>query len=149
MRNDVRYLKAWRDHQSGDALLASGLGLTILASNNFIGDERDDISFVKTVTLIHSYMTAGGRITKPVTPYENLDDGWTEKQRENYIKKLKTLMDRGNDALEEESRAVASGIWRQLFGDRFPTVEEEAETKSSAPLVTSAPAILGNDGRSG
>jgi hypothetical protein len=149
LRNDVRYLKAWRDHQGGDALLATGLGLTILASNYFIADERDDVSFLKTVTFIHSYMNAGGSITKPVTPYENLDGGWTAKQRENYIKKLKTLMDRGNDALEEESRAVASGIWRQIFGDRFPIVDEEDEKKSSTPLVTSAPAILGNDGRSG
>lgn len=143
LRHDVRYLKAWRDHQGGDALLASGLGVTILASNNFIGDDRDDVSFVKTVTLIYSYMSAGGRITKPVRPYEHLDDGWTQNQRDNYIKKLKTLMDRGNDALEEESRAVASGIWRQIFGSRFPVVEEEKK------LVTPAPAILGNDGRSG
>jgi hypothetical protein len=149
VRHDVRYLKAWRDHQGGDALLAGGLGLTILASNNFIADERNDVSFVKTVRLIHSYMSAGGKITKPVAPYENLDDCWTTTERENYIKKLKTLMDRGNDALEEESKAVASGIWRQLFGGRFPTVEPEEEQKNSAPLVTPGPAILGNDGRSG
>lgn len=151
LRNDTRYLKAWREHQGGDALLASGLGLTILAANNFIGDERDDISFVKTVTLIHSYMIAGGKITKPVKPYENLDDGWTAKERENYIKKLKSLMDRGNDALEEEDRAVASGIWRQIFGSRFPIVKPEKESASSASkvLVTSSSPILGNDGRSG
>lgn len=147
LRHDVRYLKAWRDHQGGDALLASGLGLTILASNNFIDDSRVDVSFVKTVTLIHSYMSAGGRITKPVKPYEHLDDGWTQNQRNNYIKKLQTLMDRGNDALEEVSRAVASGIWRQIFGNRFPIVEEE--NKNAAPLRTPYPAILGNDGRSG
>ncbi len=147
LRHNVRYLKAWRDHQSGDALLASGLGVTILASDNFIGNVRDDVSFVKTVTLIHSHMSAGRRIKKPVRPYETLDEGWTQNQRDNYIKKLKTLMDRGNDALEEESRAVASGIWRQIFGSRFPIVEEEK--KNSAPLVTPYPAILGNDGRSG
>lgn len=151
LRNDIRYLKGWRDHQGGDAQLASGCGLTILASNNFIADERDDISFVKTVGLIYGYLNAGGKITKPVTPYENLDDAWTSRQRENYIKKLKTLMDRGNDALEEESRTVASGIWRQLFGDRFPIVEAEEEAKSYAASAvrTGAPAILGHDGRSG
>jgi hypothetical protein len=150
LRHIVRYLKAWRDHQGGDALLASGLGLTILASDNFIADDRLDVAFIKAVTRIHSHMSAGGRITKPVRPYENLDDGWTSKEREDYVKKLKTLMDRGNDALDEESKSVASGIWRQIFGSRFPTVEEE-KTKSAAPyvMVSSRPPILGNDGRSG
>ncbi len=150
VRDDIRYLKAWRDHQGGDALVASGVGLTILAVNHFIGDERADVSFVKTVAVMHAYLSAGGKITKPVTPYENLDDGWTDSQRENYLKKLKTLMDRGNDALEEESRAIASGIWRQLFGNRFPTVEEDQTKSFAASAVrTSRPAILGNDGRSG
>ncbi len=150
LRNNTRYFKGWRDHQAGDALLASGCALTILVSNQFISDDRDDVSFVKTVTLVYGYLSAGGNITKPVTPYEHLDDKWTDRQRENYTKKVKTLMDRGNDALNEESRAVASWIWRQLFGNRFPIVEEE-ETKSFAASAvrTSRPAILGNDGRSG
>ncbi len=143
LRYVIRYLKAWRDHQGGDALLASGLGLTILASDNFIADDCDDVAFVKTATRIHSHMNAGGNIIKPVRPYEHLDEGWTQNQRDNYIKKLKALMDRGSDALEEESRTVASGIWKQIFGSRFPIVEEAKK------LVTPAPAILGNDGRSG
>lgn len=150
LRNDIRYLKAWRDHQGGDALMASGCGLTILGSNNFVLDERDDVSFVKTVTLVYGYLSAGGKITKPVAPYENLDAKWTDRQRENYIKKVKALMDRGNDALNEESRAVASGIWRQMFGNRFPVVEEDATKSLAASAIrTSRPAILGNDGRSG
>jgi cyclic GMP-AMP synthase DncV-like protein len=152
LRDHIRYLKGWRDHQGGDALLASGCALTILASNHFIADGRDDVSLVKTVSLIHSYMAAGGKITKPVTPYENLDGAWTQRQRENYIKKLKNFVDRGNDALAEESKAVASGIWRQLLGNRFPVVEEEEKSNKAyagSALRTSAPAILGNDGRSG
>lgn len=150
VRDDIRYLKAWRDHQGGDAQVASGVALTILAANHFIGDERQDVSFVRTVSVMHAYLSAGGKITKPVTPYENLDDGWTDSQRANYLKKLKNLRDRGNEALEEKSRAVASGIWRQLFGSRFPTVEEDQAGFLAASAVrTSRPAILGNDGRSG
>lgn len=150
LRSNTRYFKGWRDHQGGVALLASGCALTILVSNQFIADERDDVSFVKTVSLIHGYLSAGGKITKPVTPYENLDAQWTEKQRGDYIRKVKALIDRGNDALNEEAKAVASGIWRQIFGDRFPTVEEdEAKSLAASAITTSRPAILGNDGRSG
>lgn len=152
LRDDIRYLKEWRDHQGGDALLASGCALTILGSDHFISDGRDDVSLVKTVSLIHAYMSAGGHITKPVTPYENLDARWTQRQREGYIAKLKNFVDRGNDALAEESKAVASGIWRQLFGSRFPVVEDEEKSMkayAASALRTSRPAVLGNDGRSG
>jgi cyclic GMP-AMP synthase DncV-like protein len=148
-RNLVRYLKAWRDFQQGDALLVSGLGLTILASDHFHVDARDDISLVRTAEKIYAHLLVGNHITKPVTPYENLDESWTENDRKAWLKKMKNLVDRGNDALAEKKKSTASGIWRQLLGDRFPLAEGEGEESSrSAPLRTSAPAILGSDGRS-
>lgn len=112
LRYIVRYLKAWRDYQQGGAVVASGLALTILTANHFTADDRDDVALVKTVEAIYTYIEWGGSITKPVTPYEDLAADWTDNQRANFLTKLKNLRDRGRDALDEEEKSVASGIWQ-------------------------------------
>lgn len=141
LRYIVRYLKAWRDYQQGGAVVASGLALTILTANHFTADDRDDVALVKTVEAIYTYIEWGGSITKPVTPYEDLAADWTDNQRANFLTKLKNLRDRGRDALDEEEKSVASGIWRRLLGDRFPEVQPDDSNKTNA-FKTSQPAIL-------
>ena len=59
--------------------------------------------------------------------------------------RLKILRDRGQDALDEEDRSTASGIWRKLLGERFPEVKAIAESGSSsggAVIKSPAPIIL-------
>lgn len=142
----ARYLKGWRDFQGGDAKIASGLALTILASNHFIKCDRDDEALVKVVGAMVSHLEWGGSIKKPVTPFEDLSANWTSDQRSKFIAKLKTLRDRGQDALDEDEDAegleTATGIWRQLLGDRFPLVEAPEKNKSGAPLQTPSPVII-------
>lgn len=144
----VRYLKGWRDYQQGGARIASGLALTILAANHLVTDERDDVALVRTVAAIYTHLELGGRIAKPVVPYEDLAADWTPTQRANFLSKLKNLRDRGQDALDEEERSVASGIWNKLFGGRFVVVApDDAGAKRggpSTPLQTARPAILPN-----
>lgn len=148
LRSVVRYLKGWRDKQQGGASIASGLALTILATDHFVADERDDISLVRTVERIYAHLEGGGKISKPVTPYEDLSEKWTEIQRNNFLTKLKNLRDRGQDAIDEEDLSVASGIWNKLLGDRFEVVapddEDSKQDTSSSRLKTSQPALLPN-----
>lgn len=153
LRNVVRYLKAWRDHHCRDGTaVASGLGYTILAVNSYVASDRDDLSFAETAKAIFSHMYFNGSIRKPTPPYEDLTSWWDQTKRENFLSKLETLKDRCNEAIEESDKGVAAKIWkRRVFGYRFPDYEEPEEggTKNrSAVYVTSAPAILGNDGRS-
>lgn len=155
LRNITRYLKSWRDHhRSGGAAAASGLGYTILAVNNYVPDEGDDIAFAETVKAIYNHMKYNGTIRKPTFPFEDLTSWWDETKRANFLSKLESLRDRCVDAIEEEDKAVAAKIWqRRVFGYRFPDYEPEdgddgSTKRNAAPLRTSAPAILGSDGRS-
>ncbi|MDQ3802795.1 MAG: hypothetical protein M3416_02945 [Acidobacteriota bacterium] len=153
LRRVTRYLKAYRDHQGGGAAAASGLGYTVLAVNNFVSHERDDVAFAETVKAVYVHMKYNKTIRKPTFPYEDLTSWWDETKRANFMSKLESLRDRSVDAVEEEGKEVASKIWsRRVFGSRFPIYEPEEEaakkSASAAPLRTSAPAILGSDGRS-
>jgi hypothetical protein len=147
VRRLTLYLKGWRDKQKSGLAKVSGLSLTILVANNFQADDRDDVALVETVKKMCTHMEYNGCIWKPVTPFENVAAGWTTSQKSNFLEKLKTLRDRGQDALDEEDDVRASKIWQKQFGDRFPLAEEEVESKSAA-IRTAAPAILGSDGRS-
>ncbi len=145
LRRIVRYLKAWKDYQRDrGAGVAKGLALTILAAEIFVTDARDDVAFTKTVGAAYTRLSANLIIRKPVTPFEDLVSSWTQKQRENFLERLVQLRDRGNDALAEEDRETAAKIWQKVLGNRFPDVEPMKEKA----LQTSAPAILGSDGRS-
>lgn len=146
-RRLVRYLKGWRDYQGAISSTASGLAMTILTVNHYWSDDRDDVALVRTVDAIHAHLRAGGRVVKPTTPYDDLSARWSQAQRDRLIEKLGNLKDRGQDALDDAKRSVASGIWQRQFGDRFPKVEDEKSSEGGARR-TSAPAVLGNDGRS-
>lgn len=154
LRNVVRYLKAWRDHHSsGGAAAASGLGYTILAVNNYVPNERDDLAFAETAKAIYLHMQYNGSIRKPVFPQEDLTSWWDQTKRENFLLKLEALRDRSSEAIEEADKSVAAKIWkRRVFGYRFPDYDEPEDGGNrkdhAAAQVTSRPAILGNDGRS-
>jgi hypothetical protein len=145
----VRYSKAWKDYQRDrGAGVAKGLALTILMTETFVSDARDDIAFVKTVSAAYARLSTNISIRKPLTPFEDLTAAWTTKQREDFLERLKQLRDRGNDALDEEDKAKAAKIWQKVLGDRFPDAEPEEDTKKEKAFRTSAPAIIGSDGRS-
>jgi hypothetical protein len=153
LRSVTRYLKAWRDHhRTTGAGAVSGLGCTILVVSHFVASTQDDIAFVETVKQIYRHMEEKGTIKKPTFPFEELTSWWDETKRANFMSKLESLKDRCVDAMEEEDKSVASKIWsRRVFGARFPIYEPEGDDgnkKNAAPLRTSAPAILGGDGRS-
>lgn len=143
LRQILRYLKGWRDFQKALGSTASGVALTILAVNHYVARDRDDQALVDTAAAIYWHLYLGGTVCKPVSPYEDLSARWKSTERDAFVAKLKDLKDSGQDALDEEELSVATDIWRQLLGDRFPKVEAQDKAKK-----TSAPAIIGNDRRS-
>lgn len=147
IRRVVRYLKGWRDFKRAIDSTASGLALTILTVNHHQDDTRDDVALTRTAGAIHSHLSAGGMVRKPLSPYDILSAKWTQPQRDKLIAKFANLRDRGQDALDEEDKPTAADIWRNLLGDRFPKCEQKQQNSDSA-RKTSAPAILGSDNRS-
>lgn len=154
LRRIVKYLKAWADYknQSASTKMPSGIIVTILVANNFVSsDGRDDEALVGTVRNILDTLEESFSCKKPVEPYEDLLEGWSDTRKDNFLNKLNTLCDKGNQALELESgkEEDASLKWQDLLGDRFPKHETPKKEHSEAARSTSAPAALyHNNGRS-
>jgi len=154
LKRIVKYLKAWADYknQNSSTKMPSGIILTILAANNFVSsDDRDDEALVGTVRNILDTLEESFSCEKPVEPYEDLFEGWSDTRKNNFLNKLNTLCDKGNQALELDSdkKEEASLKWQDLLGDRFPKHETTTKNQSETAKATFAPAALyGNDGRS-
>lgn len=151
LRRIVQYLKAWKDETEGTVKFPSGMLLTILASDHYVSDdaERDDAALVSTAKAIHEALSASFSTTKPVVPHEELLADWSDTRRDGFLSRLSTLVNRGAKALEEEDKVKASEEWIKVFGSRFPKHEPpKGGGATEAALRTSAPAVLGNHGRS-
>lgn len=131
----IKYLKAWGDFVSCDL---TGIMYTILSAEHlYAKEDRDDICLVKTVENIVNHLTLIRSIKRPVTPFENLIEGWSKSKLDRVISQLEKLKDKGNNALNESNDEKANEIWQSLLGDRFPnhaSVDEQF-TKSNAPNV--------------
>ncbi|MFF0830671.1 cyclic GMP-AMP synthase DncV-like nucleotidyltransferase [Brevibacillus sp. NPDC003359] len=152
LKRAVRYFKAWKDKKEGETKLPSGMILTILAANYFVSDHpnNDDEAFIATAKAIHDSLSESFSLTRPVFPSEELISDWSETKQNNFLTKLENLVKKGGEALEEQDKTKASKKWSTLFGDRFPeyTPPEETETEKNSVFKSSAPAVLGNHGRS-
>lgn len=152
LKRVVRYLKAWKDFKESETKLPSGMHLTILAANYFVSDhpDDDDAALTATAKAIHVGLSESFSLTRPVFPSEELLEDWSETRRNNFLTKLENIVKKGGEALEEQDKVKASKKWIRLFGDRFPeyTPPEENETEKNSVFRSSAPAVLGNHGRS-
>lgn len=149
LRRLVRYTKGWKDFKRDDGTaVAKGLMLSILVAETFLTDHRDDVALARTIDAVNMRMKQNIVVFKPVTPFENLTAGWTKKQRDDFMACLQQFRDLAADAVAENDKAKAAKIWQKLFGDRFPGAEPEPDKKKESAHRTSAPAIIGTDGRS-
>jgi hypothetical protein len=149
LRRLVRYAKAWKDFKRNHLPSAvKGLMLTILVAETFSTSHRDDLALASSIDRANSRMKASLVVKKPVAPFENLADGWAGKWRTDFLEQLQQFRDLSADATAEKDRAKAAKIWQKLLGERFPDAEPDPDKAKGKALKTSAPAIIGRDGRS-
>lgn len=151
LRRIIRYFKAWADYQeqNGSEKMPSGVTLTVLACQQFESStDHDDSSLVGTARKIVTILEFSKVITRPVDPFDDLAKDLSQKQIDNFIKKLQTLRDVGGEAIKETSKTKASEKWQRLLGDRFPKHEPSDDEKKPSVLSTGAPAILPSHERS-
>lgn len=125
LRRIIRYLKAWRDFKSGN--LPSGLILSILATNNFHPDSRDDIALLNTLLNIQHSLIVSFSCYRPTTPQnEDLLQKYSLSDKQYFYNQLNRLIKSAKYALDEKTEPKdACKIWKQHFGDRFPCEIEE------------------------
>jgi len=137
LRNIVCYLKAWADFQSGRlGVMPSGLILTVLASNHFYADERDDIAFANTIGAISNAVGSVFYLYNPVDAGEELTARLTEAQKKRFQEAILDTADAATEAINSDDTHEAAKIWRKQFGDRFPAVEKEKDNDQKKKIAT-------------
>lgn len=129
LKRIVRYLKAWRDKQnkSYSTKLPSGLVLTILATNDYSENDRDDIAFRDTLRKIKATIDANYECKRPTT---KKDEDLLEKYSESHFKeRLSKLIDAGNKAIAESNSKEGCKKWQKQMGDRFLCSNIDDSTK--------------------
>lgn len=145
LRRIVRYLKRWKDYKEVNL---KGIELTILAVNNFEESPgRDDDALRYTVSNIIDTLDVSFSCIKPVEPKDDLLEGSSQTRIDSVMSSLRKLLEALESAKEIESDKEASEILIKVLGNSFPLLDDR--TADKAFTVTSAPAVLKRDGRSG
>jgi len=138
LKRIVRYLKAWRNFReinNTNLSLPSGFILTILATNNYIVDDNDDIAFRKTIESIKQELDNKFECYRPTPPTdEDLFEDYSETKRINFLNALDSLIKACQNADEEKNFKKASEHLQKHFGERFPTGEDKDKESKNKEL---------------
>ena len=119
--------------------------LTVLVSESYVEDARDDSAFLETTRAVLSRIQADTGVPNPVNPTENLAKHRFD-QMTSLEGRLEQLVTEGDRAHATANPKEACEIWALQFGDRFPSCGSLPASESVKK--TSSPAILHGDGRS-
>ena len=134
----VRYLKGWKNFRqikNTNLKLPSGFELTILAVENYVEDDNDDVAFRETVRAIFNSLSDSFECIRPTTPSgEDVFEDYSETRKENFLTVLESLINDLDRADNEKNFQKASKILiNNQFGDRFPKgADKDEEDKSNS-----------------
>lgn len=154
-RRVIRYMKKWKTHSfSSDGNGApTGIGMTVLAYNNFNINKTHDWSTGKDVyddfSALYSLVLAIKNqftycwntedecyyhkisIDLPVEPKNNLFSKMTEKQMETFYQKTSTMLEKLDEVKDKTKKSEACEILVKLFGKDFPVTVEKSMVGTS------------------
>lgn len=144
LKRIVRYLKGWRDHLRGD--MPSGLILTILATNNIMFNNRDDVAFLQTMKNIHNVLNFSASsfvCYRPTIPHEDLFADYSETRKNYFLDRLSSFISSGEKALEESDPDEACQRWQKHFGERFGQSAKEVKSTTNILIKSDPPRPYG------
>ncbi len=120
LRRIVRYMKAWADLKKKE--MPAGIIMTILAAENYVMNERDDIAFRDTLVNIKKYLDANNcQCPRPTTPAgEDLFAEKTDDDKKYFLSALSSLINSANEAIDLANQKEACAKWQKHLGSRFP-----------------------------
>lgn len=120
LRRIVRYLKSWADLKRQE--MPCGIIMSILAANNYIVNERDDISLRDTLVAINNDLELNNFTCYRPTPKKGEDlFSKTSLAEKDYFKKaLESFINSANQAINHPNSKEACLKWQKHLGNRFP-----------------------------
>ncbi len=156
IRKIVKYAKAWSDYKrfsNNQTFIPNGLTLTVLFTEEFVADERDDISFAETARAVNNRVKYSKKIFKPIKGTPESEDLGSSKyisdaQWEVFYSELDRLVEKSDQALDEERRKKSAEEWRKVFGDRFPIYDDAEEDTTNKAAAIGTTSIIGRSNES-
>jgi hypothetical protein len=134
LRRIVRYLKAWGDLKRKE--MPCGIIMSILAANNYVPNERDDVSFRDTMVKIKQELDANSCKCFRPTPKkgEDLFATTSAEEKQYFLSALDSFIKSANEAIASSNPKESCEKWQKHFGDRFScaTAIDENEAKEKA-----------------
>lgn len=143
LRKIVMFLKAMVDYQNCDEnsegikTNISGFELTMMACRDYTkGPAGLDTTWHKTLEeMLKKCKDLDESLKKPVTE----DELWknkTQADKKNFIKLLEFAQAKTRNAIKTQSEQDASIAYREIFGNRFPLVEDsDSDNKGQCTVV--------------
>lgn len=148
LRYVVMFLKAMVDYQNyieGEFQTdISGFELTMLACRDYKTDGQTQIDKIwyKTLEEMLKQCSNNTSLQKPVTN----DELWKnklEQEKKSFIKLLRFAIDNTRKAIDTNSEKNASEYYREIFGERFPKLTQDAKSENLGASVVVQSATSG------
>ncbi|KAA6345211.1 hypothetical protein EZS27_007187 [termite gut metagenome] len=148
LRRIVRYLKAWADLKRKE--MPCGIIMSILAANNYVANERDDISLRDTLINIKTELEVNGCKCFRPTPKagEDLFATKTQEEKQYFLNALNEFVTSANQSIENTNPKESCLKWQKHFGDRFSCSTAKDEDEQSIAKTYSAPAVIASNAKS-
>jgi len=113
-------MKAWADLKKKE--MPSGIMMTIMVSNNYIANERDDIALRDVLVEILNELKGNGFKCFRPTPKkdEDLFLPFSIVEKEYFRNALNNFIISANQAIENPNKRDSCLKWQKHLGDRFP-----------------------------
>jgi hypothetical protein len=132
LRRLVRYLKAWADLKRKE--MPCGIIMSILTANNYVPNEKDDISLRDTLVNIKEELASNGCKCFRPTPKkgEDLFATTSAEEKQYFLSALDNFIISANQAIANPNAKESCLKWQKHLGDRFPChlVLDETNAKS-------------------
>ena len=148
LRYTVMFLKAMVDYhnyiESEFQTDISGFELTMLACRDYKTDGQTQIDKIWHKTLEEMYKRCNDNtsLQKPITN-EELWKNKSEQNKISFIKLLKFAVDNTRKAIDTSSEKDASRYYREIFGERFPKLTQDAKSENLGESVVVQSATSG------
>ena len=117
----VKYFKGWAYTRAKK--MPSGIALSVWVAKKYKSHKRDDIAFYQTALEIQEdFGVFYTDILNPATPNDNLLAKLSREQIRNFETAFKHLVKDAKQALDQNRVAKSCNIWKNQFGDKFPSI---------------------------